>query len=133
MRKRLSRKAMSLAEVVVAMAIILVVSASAASLVAYFTTAATRMTYRNEAVKLAENCLECFVYADSYAAFEEAVEGKLGVTFVDDEGVYTYATDDYTVRYTISYGPTSATMEIAAADAGGKEIWTAPPMRRTYR
>ena len=80
MSKVNSRKGFTIAELVVAMAIILIVSATAIATINTQNTVHLRTMQTVEATNMAENAIECFRYADSVDEFEVAYAN----TFTDE-------------------------------------------------
>ena len=132
MRRLLGKKGISLAETIIAMAVVLIVSASATATVGYFASISNRMVQRNEATTIAENSMACFTYADNLTDFENLLADK--VASFDKEGsVYTYQGDHYTVQLTVVYGADTATIAIDAHDDKERDILTVPLYERHYQ
>ena len=80
MRKK-SNRGVTIAEAMVAMLIILVVSASAVTLITAYSKQSAAMLQRGEAITIAENTLECFKVADSYIEFVQYMPLATNISF----------------------------------------------------
>lgn len=121
--KRNSRRGFTIAELVVALAIIVIVSATAIAIVNSQNTIYLRTVQTTEATNMAENAVECFRFAKGDAGkFKEAYERSLnGTDLVDDTNNektdYTFEKNNMTVTITIE----GNTLTFLAVD-GEKEI-----------
>lgn len=121
--KRNGRRGFTIAELVVALAIIVIVSATAVAIVNSQNTIYLRTVQTTEATNMAENAVECFRFANGDAAkFEAAYELSLnGTDLVDntdnEKTDYTFEKSNMTVTITIE----GDTLTFLAKD-GEKEI-----------
>ena len=110
MMKRLlrDRRGVSIAEVVVAMTMVLIITGAAISVQISSTRADVAYRHKYQALNACENAVSCVRFAgDSSETLAEAL-GKAG--FVTDHGVFTHKSDDYEVvvafeeeRYVVRY------------------------------
>jgi len=126
-----NRRGISLAEAVIAMAVILVVSAAATTLITHFAAVSARMMQRNEATNIVENTLECFKYCDNRTDFEAEVSA-LGYAYGVAGDVYTLEGNDYVIRLEVGYGAESATFAASVSDKKGRGILEIEPYTRYY-
>lgn len=122
-KKEQSRRGFTVAEVVVAIAVILIVSASAITFIGVQTRTEAKAVASVEATNIAENAIECFRYAQKNGVgntkihiFETFMETNCGYALVGD-GPYTVTKNGATVTIAI----TGNTIKINAV-AGEKEI-----------
>ena len=127
-----NKRGISLAEAVIAMAVILLVSAAATTLITLFARSSARMTQRNEATNITENCLECFVFCDSKVDFDAQL-GGLDYTFEVDGNTYTIEGQDYLITMEINFGAEAATFAAEAHDRKGRSILEIPVYTRYYQ
>ena len=116
MSKVNSRKGFTIAELVVAMAIIVIVSATAIALINTQNTIHLRTMQTVEATNMAENAIECFRYADSVEGFEK-VYAKTGVTVQNkttDNAKTTFSFEESNMNVTITV--TSNELTFVATD-----------------
>ena len=113
-----SRKGFTVVELVVAMAIILIVSATAIAIVNTQNTVYLRTTQTVEATNMAENAIECFRFAVNNGEDFKTVFEKTGCEVTEDEnGNYVTESNGMTVTITID----GNTLNFTALD-GNKEI-----------
>ena len=74
-----NKRGFTLAEAVIAAAVVFLLSAAALTAVALFMRTTEARKRDDDALRTAENVLECFKYADSASEFE-ALVGELGLT-----------------------------------------------------
>ena len=86
-----SRRGISMVEVVVALTVIVIVSAAALSLVTAHTHLEARTAQTIEATNIAENAVECFRFDSTKEGFKDAFLETLGtdVSYDETEGIYT--------------------------------------------
>ena len=129
--KRNRKRGFTVVELVVALAVILIVSATAIGLINTQNTIYLRTMQTTEATNMAENAIECFRYSvnnpkdgDVNAAFEEAF-GKTFEAEAKPDSLYNFETNGITVEITITVteieNKTENKIEIYAHD-GDKEI-----------
>ena len=114
------RKGFTIAELVVAMAIIFIVSATAIGIINTQNTVHLRTTQTVEATNMAENAIECFRYANSVEGFEE-VYGK---TFKESTIVFTETKvkENETTTWTFEKNGMTVTIEIITKIEGGETV-----------
>lgn len=120
-KKIRSRRGISLAEVMIALAIITIVSAAALSLT-LSSAKVDAMALRTTQITMAgENALECFRYADNDGDFGELLK-KTGNYTSSVNGVYTLEEEMYTITVNADY--TNNTMSFVAKtnDEAQKEL-----------
>ena len=83
-----SRRGISMVEVVVALTVIVIVSAAALSLITAHTHLEARTAQTIEATNIAENAVECFRFDSTEEGFKDAFL-QTGVSYDETEGVYT--------------------------------------------
>ena len=127
-----NRRGISIAEAVIAMAVILIVSATATTLVTYFARVSARMSQRNEATDITDNCFECFAFCDTRLDFDAHLEG-LGYTFAVDGDAYSLEGNDYIITMTIHFGDEAATFAADVHDKKGRSILEIPVYTRCYQ
>jgi len=133
MRRLLPRRGMGLAEVVVAMAIIVVVSVTAMSMIMRFSIVSGNMTQINEGINVVEKGMECFKFADNSADFIALVYLFIGAQVdVSDQSLYVYEGSGYTVRMKVIYGTYSATFLGTVTDAKGRMVLSIPRYEKYY-
>ena len=119
MSKVNSRKGFTIAELVVAMAIILIVSATAIATINTQNTVHLRTMQTVEATNMAENAIECFRYADSVDEFEAAYKVTLNVDNID----FTETKDEVMKTYTHTFEKNGMTITIEIiTETENKEI-----------
>ena len=124
-----SKKGFTIVELVVALAIITIVSATAIGIINVQNTVYLRTVQTVEATNIAENAIECFRWAVNNATEEKNAENifeeafaKTGYKFTKNEsGKYTIETNGMTVEITITV--TENKIDIYAHD-GNKDILT---------
>ena len=112
------RKGFTIAELVVAMAIIFIVSATAIGIINTQNTVHLRTTQTVEATNMAENAIECFRYANSVEGFEEAY-AKTGVTVQNkttDNEKTTFSFEESNMNVTITIEGNKLTFKAIAKD-----------------
>lgn len=124
--KRNRKRGFTVVELVVALAVILIVSATAIGLVNTQNTIYLRTMQTTEATNMAENAIECFRFAgNNDESFEDLFE-KTGYDLqpetVDGATVYTVESNGMEVTITIN----GSTLDFLAVD-GDKEI-----LRKSY-
>ena len=131
-KKVKSKGGFTILEVVIAMAIIAIVTATAASIM----TSAQKSMARSQKSVLAANDIanitECFKYTvgkgeniDEFEEFEQAVVFALGAEqgeFTLTDGVYGLTRDGYVITVTVTAG-TEKTVNSVAKDGDGKVIF----------
>ncbi len=97
-----NRRGFTVVELVVAMAIIVIVSATAIGLINTQNTVHLRTTQTIEATNMAENAIECFRWAETEAKFVESY-AKTGVTLSGNtsEGITVYTFEKSNMNVTI--------------------------------
>lgn len=108
------RRGFTVAEVAVALTVIVIVSAASMTLIAMQARVETRAVQTIEATNIAENAIECFMYAG--ADFENVFKGYDLVE--DEENNYTVTKEGMTVNITIN----GNTIKINAENAKGETI-----------
>ena len=83
-----SRRGISMVEVVVALTVIVIVSAAALSLITAHTHLEARTAQTIEATNIAENAVECFRFDSTEEDFKNAFL-QTGVSYDETEGIYT--------------------------------------------
>ena len=113
------RKGFTIAELVVAMAIIFIVSATAIGIINTQNTVHLRTTQTVEATNMAENAIECFRYANSVEGFEEAFE-MTGITIdgTTDNTKTTFSFEESNMNVTITIEGNKLTFKAIAKDNG---------------
>lgn len=114
-----SRKGISLVEVVVALAVIAIISAAALSLVVSSAKVDANSLRTTRVMMAAENALECFRFAESDAEFKTLI-AKTGNYTSSGDGVYVYTDKNYTVN--VKYTDTKLTF--TAVDENENEIYS---------
>ena len=96
MKQRRSKKGgFTVLEMVIAMAVVVIVTATAVTLVLSSRKAETRVLRNADATRLAENVWECFKATDSETDFLAAVEYAEGITPEGESGTYTLTPERY--------------------------------------
>ena len=133
MKRLFARRGMGLAEVIVAMAIIVTVSVTAMSLVMRFSTVSGNMTQRNNGINVVEKGMECFKFATSQEHFNALVYNMIDPNVqAEDDTVYVFEGDGYVVRMKVYFGPKSATFLATVRDAKDRMVLTIPRFERYY-
>ena len=98
-----SKKGFTIVELVVALAIITIVSATAIGIINVQNTVYLRTVQTVEATNIAENAIECFRWADDANEFEAAFKKTLNENEITrgDESPYTFEKNGMTVTITI--------------------------------
>ena len=117
MRNR-SRRGISLVEVVVALAVITIISAAALSLVISSARVDANSLRSTQITIAAENSLECYRFAESEEKFAELLEKTGDYKKVDDAYVMTEKAYVITVNYT------NTRLTFSATDGDGEEIYS---------
>ena len=125
--KRNRKRGFTVVELVVALAVILIVSATAIGLVNTQNTIYLRTMQTTEATNMAENAIECFRFAgkndgESFEVLFERTGYELQPETVDGATVYTVESNGMEVTITIN----GSTLDFLAVD-GDKEI-----LRKSY-
>ena len=128
-----SRRGLGLAEVIVAMAIIVVVSVTAMNLVMRFSAISGNMTQRNNGINVVEKGMECFKFADNQSHFEALLYNLVDTELKVEEGtIYVFEGAGYTVRMKVYYGTTSATFLATVRDSKDRMVLSIPRYERYY-
>ena len=112
-----SRRGISLVEVVVALAVITIISAAALSLVISSARVDANSLRSTQVMIAAENSLECYRFAGSDEEFAALLEKTGDYKKVDDAYVLTEKAYVITVNYT------DTRLTFSATDSDGKEIY----------
>jgi prepilin-type N-terminal cleavage/methylation domain-containing protein len=112
-----SRRGISLVEVVVALAVITIISAAALSLVISSARVDANSLRSTQVMIAAENSLECYRFAKSEEKFAELLEKTGDYKKVD--GAYVLTEKAYVI--TVNYTDTKLTF--SATDSDGEEIY----------
>lgn len=134
-KKNKAKRGVSIAEAVVAMAVVVIVSMASISAVIFATNANLKTYNRTRAQNFAQNMLECFKSASSVeeftknAAFAEGIDTFPGPTANGDYRVYAYTPDNnaFSAVIRISFPDNSdsssrPTFYVKAIDSSGKTI-----------
>ena len=113
-----SRRGISLVEVVVALAVITIISAAALSLVISSARVDANSLRSTQVMMAAENVLECYRFAESKEEFAALLE-KTG-DYKGSDGVFVLTEKSYTI--TVSYS--AEKLIFSAADGDGEEIYS---------
>lgn len=113
-----SRRGISLVEVVVALAVITIISAAALSLVISSARVDANSLRSTQITIAAENSLECYRFAESEEEFAELLEKTGDYKKVDDAYVLTEKAYVITVNYT------DTKLTFSATDGDGEEIYS---------
>lgn len=133
MKRLLSRKGMGLAEVVVAMSIIIVVSVTAMSMIMRFSIVSNNMTQINNGINVAEKGMACFKYANSNEEFTGLMYLFVSPQIeIESNTLYVYKGEGYTVRMKVIYGTTSATFLATVKDSKDRMVLSMPRYERHY-
>lgn len=125
MRNATRKKGFSLAEVVIALSIILIVSLAAMSIALSSVSVTAKAVELSKAQGFAENALECFKAAENEAELRELIEFAEGVELTDDgDSVYLHTLGDgrFTAQIKVGF-PENAekTFELILLDKDGNE------------
>ena len=132
-KRLLRRRGMGLAEVIVAMAIIVTVSVTAMSLVMRFSTVSGNMTQRNNGINIVEKGMECFKFADNQAHFEALLYNLIDKDVTPTDGtIYVFEGEGYVVRMKVYYGTKSATFLATVRDSKDRLVLSIPRYERYY-
>ncbi len=114
MRKAKSKSGFSMMEVVIALAVITVVTLASLTTIMASISARVKIVNRSEAQNFAQNVWECFKVSDSVDSFEENVKFAEGVDLNDLDtenekiGVYNYNVgNQFTVSITVDFTTSS--------------------------
>jgi|GEM_PF-2161625 len=141
--KKKNNRGISLAETIIAMTVILVVSATASGLITRYLSASSKMMNRYDAVSMSESVIECFDFSETYNEFNRAIimipdnsierKGYSDNKIVVNEeeiiktqyAVYDCSTSGYTMTITVTYNYENgvATLSIHVEDADKTEIY----------
>ena len=102
MRKMTSKDGVSIAEVVIALSIIVVVSMTALTLVLSSFSVRSTLITRTQGINFADNAWECFKAADDADEFKSLVENVTGLTPTEDTK-YIYDGNGFTATITVTY------------------------------
>jgi len=120
-KRNRSRRGISLVEVVVALAVITIISAAALSLVISSARVDANSLRSTQVMMAAENVLECYRFAESELEFEKLLK-KTGGYEEEPEASGTYFLTEKSYTITVNYTDTQLTF--SAADSDGKEIYS---------
>ena len=127
MKRLMSRRGMGLAEVVVAMAIIVTVSVTAMSLIMRFSAISGNMTKRNGGINLVEKGMECFKFAQNQAQFDALVTVMIDADVtMESSTLYVFEGEGYTVRMKVFYSNDSATFLATVRDDKDRLVLSIP-------
>ena len=113
-----SRRGISLVEVVVALAVITIISAAALSLVISSARVDANSLRSTQVMMAAENVLECYRFAENDGDFADLLQ-KTG-DYKGSDGVFVLTEKSYTI--TVNYTGTKLTF--SATDGDGEEIYS---------
>ena len=133
MNKLKKKNGFSVVEVVIALAVVIIVSATALVITLYSISTKEGEINKNEAINFTENVLACFKTAtaqaedeeDFYQQLEDLVYFAEGAALEGDDGTYTYSPGihKYTVGLTAKFTEQGkATLHIYALDRKGNTI-----------
>ena len=149
--KKLNNRGVSMAECMIAMAIVVAVSAAAVSTITHFSKISAKMMIRNNAVTMAESTLECFKFAENYYEFNRSLyiiqdqeyDRKVYEETKDEEtGEYTYQYAYYmmqaygysvVLRVTYDYNNGTARIDINASDENFEELYSIDNFAKAVR
>lgn len=117
MKTRLNSKGgFSVAEVIIALSIIVAVSVAAMVMVISSMSVKTTLVARSEGINFAENALECFKAADGFGEFEKFLEEAIpdGETYTETETVI----ETYVYKYAYIFNKFTAEITVAYPDGG---------------
>lgn len=112
-----SRRGISLVEVIVALAVITIISTAALSLVISSARVDANSLRSTRVMIAAENSLECYRFAENEEEFAELI-GKTG-DYIEADGSYVLTESSYAI--TVKYEDDS--LRFTAIDSDGKEIY----------
>ena len=121
MNKTKRNSGFSIMETVIALAIILIVTMAALTVVMASISARVKQANYSEAQDLAHNMLECFKAAESNEDFESNVEFATGLVWSEEDTNYTYNAENKFEAVIIA-DFTTDTFEITVTDNKGEEI-----------
>lgn len=128
MNKEKKRKSgFSIVEVVIALAVVVIVTASALSIVMAAISARVKTVNRSEAQNFAHNMWECFKASENGTEFESnvkfAYEGLELNKDPDDETKYTYTSDknNFEATITVNFLDAKSTFDIVVKDVKNDE------------
>lgn len=100
-----TKRGITITEVIVAMLIIVVVSAVSIGMVSGYTNSSDRMMGMNNAASLCSNVREMFMYADSEEEFEEllSVVADIEISNSENPNVYVFNEEAYSGYFLVSY------------------------------
>lgn len=116
-KRNRSRRGISLVEVVVALAVITIISAAALSLVISSARVDANSLRSTQVMMAAENVLECYRFAEIEGDFADLLQKTGDYKKVDDAYVLTEKAYVITVNYT------DTKLTFSATDSDGKEIY----------
>ena len=120
--KRKQKRGFTVAELVIAMAVILIVTATALTVVFTSRTAGARALCRADAVRFSENVWECFKASDNTTEFLDAIKFAEGETPAYDEatGIYTWTSPrhGYTATVKLDYDVPRPTLSVFVVEDG---------------
>lgn len=112
-----SRKGISIVEVVIALVIITVISASALSMILMSVNVEKKTVATLEVANHAENAVECFRYADNHDVFLECLQKTADFIKEDDSFILRAGS------YTVTILPKDHEFEYTAVNTDGVEIY----------
>ena len=112
-----SRRGISIVEVVIALVIITIISASALSMIMMSVEVERKSVMAVEVENCAENAIECFRYADDEGEFLTCLQ-KTGSFTKEEDGSFVLRASGYTVTIT----PENDEFAFTAVSTGGVEI-----------
>ncbi len=132
-KRSLGRHGFSIVEVVVAMAVIAIVTASALTITLLSLSSEKKAVELSRAQYFAADALEAFRAAEDQSAFESAMEFAGGYSSFEKQGENTYIykleNSGCTATVTVEYADTDRpAFSLTVTDGGGKEI-----LKRSFR
>ena len=115
-KKLKQNRGFSIAEVVIAMSVVVIVSMTALTIVLSSTTAKNKAIAKNDALNFAANVVECFKAADSKDEFIKYVTFGTEVTLTNEDNSGTYSVDINGCNVTIDYAESNLTVVIKDVD-----------------
>ena len=121
-----SKKGYSLVEVIIALSVIVVVSATALTVILYSVSLRHAEINKSQAQNFAENVMECFKAADDTEEFETLVKFAEGVELkpIPEWGAYTYTSieKNFVVGITVDFELERPTFSIEILDINGTRV-----------
>lgn len=124
MNKIRSKKGYSLVEAIIALAVVVVVSATALSISLSSLATKVRAVNRSYAQEFADNALECFKAADNYGEFENLVAYVEGAALDGEDGEYKYVFEkkNFVADIKVQFIEGRDTFEIKVRETNGLDI-----------